>query len=76
MLEKFFFILNLESYPSGLLLVRNVVLPNICKCIFLFLNHFNLMVNFNVIGDTFPVGCAFDKSIVYHKVFPQKKLVN
>lgn len=25
-----------------------------------------------VVGDTFPVGCAFDKSIVHHKVYFRK----
>jgi len=33
------------------------------------------MMNSDVAGDTLIVGCAYDESIVYHKVF-SKTLVN
>lgn len=36
---------------------------------FIFLITTSLKSPFWVAGDTFPVGCAFDESIVHHKVF-------
>jgi hypothetical protein len=32
------------------------------------------MMNYDIAGDTQPVGCAFDDSIVHHKVFLLKTI--
>lgn len=62
-LERFFFILILGNFLSGLLLVSKM-----SSILMLFYILLYLLIRNIITGDTFPVGCAFDESIVHHKV--------
>lgn len=68
-LEKFFFTLHLVSFLNGLLLVSTVFPVPLG---FVNIGFFSLewFISIDAItGDTYPVGCAFDESIVHHKVY-------
>jgi len=56
-----------KDYPDEDWLHLTALIHDVGKV--LFHSKFGELPQWAVVGDTFPVGCAFDESIVYHKYF-------
>jgi inositol oxygenase len=62
-----------KDYPNEDWLHLTALIHDLGKV--LLLPKFGGLPQWAVVGDTHPLGCAFDDSIVHHKVFPLKYLV-